>query len=390
MRPRQKRSAIPEVFQARDQIVAYLSANGFSDIGEEDLIILLAVTEGLTPQIIFDLASEFNMTGEAIAQSSSRLLSRGYLELRREAGNLARTQISLTRLGIDIGNAIQHAACVKRWADFPARQGDIVISTVPKCGTTWLQMICALLIFQSPELPASLQRLSPWLESSGHTRDEVFAELSAQNHRRFIKTHMGLSEISMDSRVTYIVVGRHPLDAALSFLNAQSAPKDVRNDDPAANAAPAPRDALLKWIDRESTSKWKNRADAADYTLSGIMRQLSDSWQFRNEPNVLLVHYGKLSEDLEGEMRRIAAGLGIAVPESAWPGLVKAATFEEMRASADRLQPMPELVDPASFFHSGRSGRGSELLPGEALAHYRERMARLAPPDFVDWLHRRH
>jgi hypothetical protein len=43
-----------------------------------------------------------------------------------------------------------------RWLGFPFRQGDIVISTRSKTGTTWVQMICALLIFQDPELPAPL------------------------------------------------------------------------------------------------------------------------------------------------------------------------------------------------------------------------------------------
>ena len=40
-----------------------------------------------------------------------------------------------------------------RWDGFELRPGDIIISTPPKCGTTWTQMICALLIFQEPELP---------------------------------------------------------------------------------------------------------------------------------------------------------------------------------------------------------------------------------------------
>ena len=43
-----------------------------------------------------------------------------------------------------------------RWTDFPFRDGDIVISTRSKSGTTWVQMICALLIFQTTELPAEL------------------------------------------------------------------------------------------------------------------------------------------------------------------------------------------------------------------------------------------
>ena len=29
-----------------------------------------------------------------------------------------------------------------------AADGDIIVSTSPKCGTTWAQMLCALLIFQ--------------------------------------------------------------------------------------------------------------------------------------------------------------------------------------------------------------------------------------------------
>ena len=36
-----------------------------------------------------------------------------------------------------------------RWDGFEFRDGDIIISTPPKCGTTWTQTICALLIFQT-------------------------------------------------------------------------------------------------------------------------------------------------------------------------------------------------------------------------------------------------
>src|SRR5262245_45886316 len=75
-----------------------------------------------------------------------------------------------------------------RWDGFELRPGDIVISTPPKCGTTWTQMICALLILQEPELPLPLDTLSPWIDMVTRARTEVFADLEAQRHRRFIKT----------------------------------------------------------------------------------------------------------------------------------------------------------------------------------------------------------
>src|SRR3954470_25070176 len=53
----------------------------------------------------------------------------------------------------------------RRWAGFEHRAGDIVISTPSKCGTTWTQMLVALLVFDGPEFPDQLGVVSPWLEN---------------------------------------------------------------------------------------------------------------------------------------------------------------------------------------------------------------------------------
>jgi hypothetical protein len=106
-----------------------------------------------------------------------------------------------------------------RWDGFPFRRGDIVISTRSKSGTTWVQMICALLVFQSTELPARLTELSPWLDWLIIPRDEMLARLERQKHRRFIKTHTPLDGIPIDPRATYLVVARHPLDMAVSLFH---------------------------------------------------------------------------------------------------------------------------------------------------------------------------
>ncbi|HVK45161.1 MAG TPA: sulfotransferase domain-containing protein, partial [Micropruina sp.] len=76
----------------------------------------------------------------------------------------------------------------------------------PKCGTTWTQMICALLILQEPELTLPLDTLSPWIDMVTRARTEVFADLQAQSHRRFIKTHTPLDGIPNDPTVSYICV----------------------------------------------------------------------------------------------------------------------------------------------------------------------------------------
>ena len=48
-----------------------------------------------------------------------------------------------------------------RWDGFAFRNGDIVLSAPIKCGITWLQMICALLIFRQRTFPTSLDLSLP-------------------------------------------------------------------------------------------------------------------------------------------------------------------------------------------------------------------------------------
>jgi hypothetical protein len=89
-------------------------------------------------------------------------------------------------------------------------------------------------------------------------------------------------------------------------------------------------------------------------------------------------------------MRRLASSLDITVPEALWRGLVRAATFEHMKARADTVVPDPSgvLRDGAAFFRRGSSGAGSDLLTDDEVAHYEARTAELAPPDLLAWLHR--
>jgi aryl sulfotransferase len=279
-----------------------------------------------------------------------------------------------------------------RWLGFPFRQGDIVISTRSKSGTTWMQMICALLVFQTGDLPAPLSELSPWLDWLITPVAQVYGLLEAQQHRRFIKTHTPLDGVPLDSRATYIVVARHPLDMAVSLyhqganldrdrireLTGQPAPTRSRGPRPAA------REWLLSWIRDDPDPR--EQLDS----LPGVCRHLSDAWSRRDRPNVVLVHYDDLAARLEDEMRRLAARLSIEVPEGGWPELVDSATFESMKSRAGRLLPDSGgvLKDQTAFFRRGTSGSGRELLSAEEYAGYLARAAELAPPDLLAWLHR--
>ena len=104
------------------------------------------------------------------------------------------------------------------------------------------------------------------------------------------------------------------------------------------------------------------------------------------------LHYADLQSDLEGEMRRLAARLGIDVPEALWSELVEAAGFQQMRDRAGELMPNSVdaiFLDAQHFFHRGLSGQWRTVLGPDELARYDARLAELDPdPELSAWLHR--
>jgi aryl sulfotransferase len=287
-----------------------------------------------------------------------------------------------------------------RWQRFSARPGDIIISTPAKCGTTWMQMICALLIFERTTFDRSLDLISPCLDMQTRDIDDVIVDLEAQRHRRFIKTHTPLDGLGYDAEVTYICVGRDPRDVAISWAHFQdnidhaalfsARAHAVGNEDLAEMLRawePAPTDPLARfwhWVDESPDG------ELTKVNLASTMRHLATFWDVREEANVVLVHYADLQRDLEAEMRRLAQRLDIDIDEERLPDLVAAAGFDTMRERADELVPNSSQglwQDNRAFFRTGANGQGRALLDEAGRRRYAERVKQLAPDDLIAWAH---
>jgi hypothetical protein len=264
-----------------------------------------------------------------------------------------------------------------------------------------MQMICALLIFQTPVLERPLAEISPWLDLLTLRREDVLALLEAQRHRRFIKSHTPLDGLPADDQVTYVCVGRDPRDVAVSLSHhmdnmdraafMQARAQAVGRDDVDELLA---RDPLSGAETREA-SFWHyvDKPTAPVHTTSSLRSTLhhyAEAVRAAERANVVVFHYGGLKADLAGEMRRLADRLGIAVDERVWPELVEAASFERMRARADDLVPSaPQRFwkETRQFFHSGTGGGWRAFWDDAAQRRYEDRVAALAPPDVTHWAH---
>lgn len=300
-----------------------------------------------------------------------------------------------------------------RWDGLKFRDGDIIISTPPKSGTTWTQMICALLIFQKPELDEPLTSLSPWLDLDLAPIEEVLARLGAQTHRRFIKTHTPLDGLPYHEELTYICVSRDPRDAFMSMDNHHrnmrpefiermlEAMRQSREDstESETDSPPMPpfeptsgpttpeefRSKFREWI-ADDGLPWRPDGPTA---APCVLHHARTFWTFRHLPNIHLLHYSDLLRDLEGQMRRLAVILGIEVEESLWPDLVEAATFDQMKGNAEILVPEADKDmwnSRQDFFHKGTGNQWQGVLGDEELRLYRTAMKERLDPELAHWL----
>jgi aryl sulfotransferase len=281
-----------------------------------------------------------------------------------------------------------------RWERFTPRDDDIVITTSYKAGTTWMQGICAALVFQTPEPPVAQDDLSPWLDALFAPIDDVIALLEGLESRRYIKTHLPLDGIRFLEPVKYIFVGRDGRDVFASMWNHWNNMNpdgiDEMNDDPERSGPRLPhppadvQPAFDEWLTKSSFD-W----EADGYPFWSHLHHAQTWWDFRHLENILYVHFDDLLADLDGEMRRISAYLDIPVDEVRWPDLVRGVTFDEMKGNAAKMAPGATQglwKDTARFFHKGTSRRWEGLLrPDQSEAYERAARERLEPA-LARWL----
>ena len=278
----------------------------------------------------------------------------------------------------------------ERWNKFPHRPGDIIVCTPPNCGTTWVQMLCALLVHQAGDLPLPLTRLSRWIDRRSEPIEQVAAELGGQPFRRIIKTHTPLDGLPYWEDASYVFCGRDPRDAFLSMMDhfANTSAKtlaEVASRGRASGAIPDDPNVLFPTWLTVGAHPWLD--DGFPFGSSSHM--VKSYWDFRHLPNILFLHYGDLTHNLDGEMRRLSGFLGITVNEARWPTLVDAGSFSAMKRTADDVAPGAhngEWASNADFFRMGRMGQWRDILSADNQALYEQTWSERLDPELKRWM----
>jgi aryl sulfotransferase len=272
------------------------------------------------------------------------------------------------------------------WNDFKFRDDDIVIASYAKSGTTWLQQIIAQLLFDGEE-DLGVAEMSPWLEFRITPARIKLARLEAQTHRRFVKTHLPVDALVFCEQAKYIYIGRDGRDILWSLYNHHSAANESWyvgiNDTPGRVGPPIEKPPLSikqyynDWLERDG------------YPLWSFWDNVRSWWEIKNLPNVTMLHFAELTQDMPGQIRRIAEFLEIPVNEKKWDLIVSHCEFNYMKKHGEKIVPYRGVFWEGgfqTFIHRGSNGRWRDVLSRSEIEKYERIAMQKLGGDCAHWL----
>lgn len=240
-------------------------------------------------------------------------------------------------------------------ANFVARPSDVLITTAPKAGTTWMQQILHQLRTGGDSDFFSIDEVVPWLEFPrvGKTWQQRLKHFESLPVPRVFKTHCTYPQTPGEGIAKMILTFRDPRDCCVSYYHHLCDMTDEGCE----------RDGIVKPTSIEQTVEF--------WLESKIWyRNVQSWWPHLDDSNVLLLRYTDLKQDLASVMQRILDFLGWTLNEAQWPSVLRYCSFEWMQANAVRFMRQGHdtpMFKPGGFIRKGIVGDGKvELSASQA------------------------
>jgi hypothetical protein len=236
-------------------------------------------------------------------------------------------------------------------AHFQALETDVLITTAPKAGTTWMQQILYQMRSGGDTDFDKIDTVVPWLERPRKDKSwrQVLDDYDSLPRPRLFKTHCTAEQTPGIGTASIILTMRDPRDCCVSFyhhlMNMTDSALDI-----AGHQRPASFTAHVdNWLE-----------------FAAWFRNVKSWWPYRDHEKVLLLRYKDLKRDLGEVVDQIAAFLDWELNPEQKANVLKYSSFDWMKAHDEKFSGQTESGEasfkPGRFIRQGKVGAYKELI----------------------------
>jgi hypothetical protein len=245
----------------------------------------------------------------------------------------------------------------KPFGSYVPTEHDVIVATYAKSGTNWMMQIAHQLAFHGkgefdhihcvvpwPDYPSQMGKYAIPLEDNS-------VWMASPEQKRVIKTHLNWELIPYSEQARYIAVIRDPKDVFVSnyfFAKGMVGP-----------VIP-------------SAKTWYNLFVSEKFPMGGSWAvNAAGYWAQRHRPNVLVLSFKSMKQDLKGTVRKVADFMDVHVPEEVIDEVCAKASFDYMKRIDDKFRPWQMIPwrREGAMMRRGKHGGSSELLSREQQRH---------------------
>lgn len=261
-------------------------------------------------------------------------------------------------------------------AGFTPRSTDVLITTAPKAGTTWMQQILYQLRSGGDDRFESIFDVVPWLEcpQPGKSTEAVLRRYEAMPAPRIFKTHCTYEQTPGIDTVKVVLTSRDPRDCCVSYYHHM------------LGLSPSVRDSL--GIGAEATfdelfERWLE--------LGAWFRNVQSWWPHRQDSNVLWLRYEDLKHDLVRGVDTLLNFLGWTLGADQKAVALEHCSFAWMKQHQGKFSSLPgksmtSATGAGSLVRKGAVGDYKTVLSEEQERRIIEKAARELEPECLSFL----
>ena len=264
-----------------------------------------------------------------------------------KAGNYAKV---IEEWGAETSNS--HEFKQKAYADYIYREKDVIVTTYPKSGTTWMKQIAVQIGYLGDGEYKHIDDVVPWpdklVPQEGPELNDISGLSDSPTGIHVIKSHLEAQYIPCDTGVKCICVIRDPKDTLVSVVHFENGFNSLLFN----HTVP-----VEEWVAAFQTDRFVYQPWAL----------LTDSWwKLRDRKNVMIMFYEEMKKDPQRTVNQVAEFLDVKLTRHQLDKVLDKSSFSYMKANDDMFAPPAWDAGRVPMVRSGKSGNAKELLSSAA------------------------